>query len=225
MEHWDIVEQTIIHRTARPYTRQRKSSWPSARTSAERGIASCQAAMGLFGGHHSEKQKETLPVRETKIRLPSNDGPARSKSNGTSEITRSGTVLSKDLARRPTQKSTFSSKPTLTRIPSVQTRYMDMLLHLDNIPRLHNIMASAATWILLAGYVILPGTFTTLQDSKVVKNGGKGNVAEDVVVRAIRNAPLLWVGAIFCVIGAVGMISLWIRWRANYVWLINRIFL
>jgi hypothetical protein len=37
---------------------------------------------------------------------------------------------------------------------SVQTRYMTMLLGLDTIPRLHNILVSFFTWILLAGFVV-----------------------------------------------------------------------
>jgi hypothetical protein len=37
---------------------------------------------------------------------------------------------------------------------SVQTRYITMLLGLDTIPRLHNILSSFFTWILLAGFVV-----------------------------------------------------------------------
>jgi hypothetical protein len=125
--------------------------------------------------------------------------------------------------------STFSNgtneRPNLSRTPSVQTRYMDMLLSLDTIPRLHNIAASFFTWILLAGYVIFPGTFTTLQKSTKVQNAAKDDEGARILLRSIRNAPLLWVAGACCIIGAGGMILLWYRWRKNYVWIINKVFL
>lgn len=41
---------------------------------------------------------------------------------------------------------------------------MNMLLALDGIPRLDNLLASFFTWILLAGFVLFPGTFTSLEN-------------------------------------------------------------
>lgn len=115
----------------------------------------------------------------------------------------------------------------LARVPSVQTRYMEMLLHLDKIPRLHNILASAFTWILLAGFLVVPGTFTTFKTSQVFKdanNTDKGGVADDII-HSIANIGLLWVSGFLALVGALGCFFLWFRWRQNYVWLINRIFL
>lgn len=117
-----------------------------------------------------------------------------------------------------------SSKPTLTRTSSIQTRYMEMLLSLDEIPRLHNMLASFLTWILLAGFIVFPGTFTSFQQSGVVKGDTKGAVAEKIL-GTVGNVPLLWVAGACCIIGGAGMIGLWWRWSNNYVWLINRIFL
>ena len=110
-------------------------------------------------------------------------------------------------------------------IPSVQTRYMSMLLHLDEIPRLDTILAGLFTWVLLAGYVVFPGTFTSLRNSKTVKNAGSNSNAEKTVVNTVQNVPLLWLAAICCIIGALGMCWLWWRWQENFIWLINRIFL
>lgn len=39
-----------------------------------------------------------------------------------------------------------------------------MLLELDNVPKLHNVLASLFTWILLAGYIVFPATFNRLQE-------------------------------------------------------------
>jgi hypothetical protein len=40
---------------------------------------------------------------------------------------------------------------------------MQMLLALDDIPMIYNLSASFFTWILLAGFILFPGTFTNLQ--------------------------------------------------------------
>ena len=114
-------------------------------------------------------------------------------------------------------------KPSLTRTTTAQTRYMDMLLGLDTIPRVHNLLASFFTWLLLAGFLVFPGTFTSLQQYESKNNSGPA--LEHQILHTVANAPLLWVAGACCLIGTVGMIGLWIRWRRNYVWLINRIFM
>lgn len=125
----------------------------------------------------------------------------------------------------------MTSKPQLTRVPSVQTRYMEMLLHLDEIPRVFNILASLFTWIILAGFLVVPGTFTTFKESEAFQkanNDGDGEGRDDVahaIVHSIENIGLLWLSGAFCVVGTLGCIWLWYRWNKNYVWLINRVFL
>lgn len=118
-------------------------------------------------------------------------------------------------------------RPYLARVPSVQTRYMEMLLHLDQIPRLHNILASLFTWILLAGFLIVPGTFTTFKKSDAYQNANESeeNEIAHAIISSIDNIGLLWVSGAFCLIGALGCLFLWYKWRRNYVWLLNRIFL
>lgn len=61
---------------------------------------------------------------------------------------------------------------------------MNMLLALDAVPRGHNVMASFFTWILLAGFVILPGTFNSLEQIQ----GGNG--LENLALHAVQNIPL-----------------------------------
>lgn len=68
----------------------------------------------------------------------------------------------------------------------MDTKYVNMLLALDSIPRLHNMMASFFTWILLAGFVLFPGTFTSLQNVQ-------GNVSNEVgkeILGAVTHIPL-----------------------------------
>ncbi|KAF7912280.1 uncharacterized protein EAF01_001301 [Botrytis porri] len=95
------------------------------------------------------------------------------------------------------------------------TNYINILLQLDRIPTIYNLLASIMTWILLAGYLILPLTFTSLQNSTAVAE--KTGKAGTVVLRAYWNLPLLWVAAIFCVIGASDMTWLWWMWKWNYI--------
>ncbi|KAL5321950.1 hypothetical protein ACEPPN_009915 [Leptodophora sp. 'Broadleaf-Isolate-01'] len=101
---------------------------------------------------------------------------------------------------------------------------MNMLLAMDTIPRLHNILASFFTWILLAGFVLFPGTFTSLQSLEDKPEVSSSETAS-AILKTVKNIPLLVIAGSCCGIGALGMIWLWMKWRANYVWLLNRIFL
>lgn len=130
----------------------------------------------------------------------------------------------------PSRSSTLVASPPLpsfnpaARGNSFQTRYMSMLLSLDKIPRLHNILASFFGWVLLAGFIVLPGTFTSLaklQNNDVVANTpGAADVLDTVA-----SLPLLVVAAACCGVGYAGNLWLSVRWRLNYVWLINRLYM
>jgi hypothetical protein len=66
----------------------------------------------------------------------------------------------------------------------MDTQYVNMLLALDDIPTLHNILAGFFNWILLAGFILFPGTFTSL------KNLGASGQAEQRLVHAVTSIPL-----------------------------------
>jgi hypothetical protein len=83
------------------------------------------------------------------------------------------------------------------------TRYMNMLLQLDTISIFHNILAAASTWLLLAGFVFLPGTFTSIANSHTLQTG-VGN-ARTTMVKAAQNLPLLGIAAVCCGVGLIGM--------------------
>ncbi|KKY36352.1 hypothetical protein UCDDA912_g03681 [Diaporthe ampelina] len=102
---------------------------------------------------------------------------------------------------------------------------MEMLLSLDKIPRLHNILASFFGWILLAGFIVFPGTFTSIRDLSDDPDLAENSPTASTVLGHVQNVPLLVVAAISCGIGAVGLLWLAFRWRSNYVWLLNRIYL
>lgn len=121
------------------------------------------------------------------------------------------------------KEALHEEEPPITPNPPLQTRYIDMLLQLDTIPRLHNILAGVFTWLLLAGYLVLPGTFTSIRNSRALSDGaGK---AGKVVVKAAQNLPLLWVAGFCCGIASFGMLFLCRIWYNNYIWMINRIIL
>ncbi|KAJ7088634.1 hypothetical protein C8R44DRAFT_751746 [Mycena epipterygia] len=146
-------------------------------------------------------------TRKTSVQLP----PAAAKSSHDTDRT---VYSSRSQARTPTRKG-------LQRADSQNTRYMNMLLALDGIPRLYNLLAAFFTWILLAGFVLLPGTFTSLKSAE----GNVQNENEKEVIQAIQHVPLFIIAFVCSGIGALGMIWLWWRWNKNYIWLNNRIFL
>ncbi|UKZ92345.1 uncharacterized protein TrAFT101_007305 [Trichoderma asperellum] len=111
---------------------------------------------------------------------------------------------------------------------SEHSRYVQMLLHQDDIPLLHNILAAVLVWLLLAGFLVFPGTFTSLQES-VERKGDDAHTLSDqaakFIVKSIKNIPLLVIAAAMCAISSFGMLFLAFRHAKNYVWLVNKLFL
>ncbi|KAL2801547.1 hypothetical protein BJX63DRAFT_417150 [Aspergillus granulosus] len=121
----------------------------------------------------------------------------------------------------PRRRSEADTKPEAI---TGHSRYIRMLLQVDHMPWIYNAMASVANWVLLSGYLVIPGTFTTLQKSQKVEQALVDNSAGKAILGSIQNPPLL---AIACVLFAVGaMLLAWLfwEWRENYIWIANRIF-
>jgi len=98
---------------------------------------------------------------------------------------------------------------------------MTMLLAMDTIPRWHNLLSSFFTFILLAGFVIFPSTFTNISASEAIASA---HTATEIL-NSVKHVPLLVIAGVCCGIGAGGMIWLWWRWRENSVFLLNKLFL
>lgn len=152
---------------------------------------------------------------------------SRTSSNSS---TSSFATLANDTDRSPLPSAKNLPAPP----PGVPTsRYIHMLLSIDSIPKIYNLLAAFSTWILLAGYVLLPGTFTSLQNIPTpidpsdpeYNPNDPPNAVEVWILERVRNTPLLVIAAICSALGVIGMCGLWFRWRRNYVWIINRIFL
>ena len=72
------------------------------------------------------------------------------------------------------------------------TRYVNMLLALDDIPNYWNLLASFFTWILLAGFLLFPGTFTSWREEQA-EAAGAGGVSDQVkgaVLDVVSHVPL-----------------------------------
>lgn len=106
----------------------------------------------------------------------------------------------------------------------VQTQYVRMIVEADQVPWQYNVLASAAHWVLLAGYLVMPGTYTSLQKSDAVHNGLAQNEAGELILDTIQNPPLLVTACLFFTTGLAVMA--WLSWeyRNNYIWLVNRVF-
>lgn len=106
-----------------------------------------------------------------------------------------------------------------------ESGYVRMIVEADEIPWQDNILASTAHWILLAGYLVIPGTFTSLQKSNTIHNGLAENEAGEWILNTIQNPPLLATACILFVSGLAIMGWLFWEYRGNFIWLINRIFM
>ncbi|KAJ5639158.1 uncharacterized protein N7484_007020 [Penicillium longicatenatum] len=105
------------------------------------------------------------------------------------------------------------------------TRYVRMVVASDQVPWELNVLASAAHWILLAGYLVIPGTFTSLSKSSTVQSELGTTDAGEALLKTVQNPPILVIGCIFFVIGTGISLLLYRINRENYIWLINRLFL
>lgn len=105
--------------------------------------------------------------------------------------------------------------------PSLSSRYLDMLVKVDETPFIRNIFASLFTWLLLAGYIVFPGAFTSLSNANDLNKFG--NVGKAVLTDIQKS--LLWVAGVCCILSALGIGWLWRKCRANYVWLEYNLFL
>jgi hypothetical protein len=112
--------------------------------------------------------------------MPS-ESPQRSRSQtrvhpsgtpGTTATPHSAHKLKETLPSPPTPPRAANEIHRTTQRPALpanydgqtRTRYVNMLLALDDISPLFNILASFFTWILLAGFLLFPGTFASWEN-------------------------------------------------------------
>ena len=146
---------------------------------------------------HPQSQETQSNIPQDSIEPPSVPIQEKSQSNLQETQASSNVNKSRDSTERPkaqdqsqdrsaSNASKADTRPHLMHgTPSqMDTQYVNMLLALDDIPKLHNILAKFFNWILLAGFVLFPGTFTSLKNL-----GGSGQV-EQQLVNAVTSIPL-----------------------------------
>ncbi|WXC67575.1 hypothetical protein SNK03_013384 [Fusarium graminearum] len=99
--------------------------------------------------------------------------------------------------------------------------YDRMVVESHEVPLRWNFLASLSNWLLLAGFVVFPGTFTSIGRSGVLDRHEAGRLIQ----RAVRNVPLLYIGSFSCIIGIIGLGWAWWNVKNNWFWLVYRIFL
>ncbi|KFY67354.1 hypothetical protein V497_00467 [Pseudogymnoascus sp. VKM F-4516 (FW-969)] len=65
----------------------------------------------------------------------------------------------------PTNSPRFTSEDWILSTPRTKT-----LIELDKIPTRHNVLAVLFSWLLLGGYMVLPGTFPSLHNLETTIN-------------------------------------------------------
>lgn len=99
--------------------------------------------------------------------------------------------------------------------------YDRMVVESHEVPTRWNILATASNWLLLAGFIVFPGTFTSISRSGVLNRYQAGRIIQ----RAVRNVPLLYIAGFSCLIGILGIAWAWWNLKHNWFWLVYRIFL
>ncbi|KAF9044381.1 hypothetical protein BJ165DRAFT_1347319 [Panaeolus papilionaceus] len=107
----------------------------------------------------------------------------------------------------------------------MESEYVHMVLALDDISVFYNIMAAFFTWILLAGFVLFPGTFANLQSAAAQHNLPTNSPIVLAAVNSITTLPLFVVASACAGMGIIGMLWLTWRWHKNYIWVLNKIFI
>ncbi|CAG8112184.1 unnamed protein product [Penicillium nalgiovense] len=92
-----------------------------------------------------------------------------------------------------------------------ETTYARMFREEAQMDMCFSITVNAANWALLAGYLVIPGIFTSLQTSNQVERTLQTNEASRTVLHVIGIAALTW-------------LMHFPKLRGNFPWLINKVF-
>ncbi|KAH7890430.1 hypothetical protein F5I97DRAFT_1835366 [Phlebopus sp. FC_14] len=196
------ASRTSLHTGGTP-PRNHSTGPPGVPASSVRPSANPVGAQGISHSH-VRPHPSTTTVTTTHSHI---------KPNETHSSAHTPTPPAKDI-HRTTQRPIFPGNYN----GQTQTRYVNMLLALDDIPPLFNLLASFFTWILLAGFILFPGTFASWKNSPTTDT-------EQQIIGIVNNIPLYVIAWVCTAIGASGMIWLWWRWQNNYIWITNRVFI
>lgn len=123
-----------------------------------------------------------------------------------------------------------SSQQQHQRNASFQTRYMNMAMSTERIPRVHNILSNIFAWMILLAFILAPANFCGQvggdeDHHTAADDDDGGGVAQPPAYKPIPSIALLAVSCTIFGLGSLGMLWLALCWRRNYIWLMNRIYL
>ncbi len=150
-------------------------------------------------GHENQKEPEVSDDG------PADDPPKYSADSHTAKTKAAQTQTDHELQTGPTEYMKLSAQ-------ALSSRKRD------------GFRAAIFAWLTLAGYVVLPAAFTTIESSHDL---GK-NPAGKFLQTSIRNVDLIigsTLGIVLFVVGTVGTCRLWYLYRKRYLWLVNKLFL
>jgi hypothetical protein len=75
-----------------------------------------------------------------------------------------------------------------------------MLIQANQAQKRYDILAAFFAWITLAGYVVLPATFTSIRNTKDLEATAGGRHIQ----HAVQNIPILPLACVLCCIGLGG---------------------
>ena len=94
-----------------------------------------------------------------------------------------------------------------------------MLREMDqNISMHYFALSGFFSWLLLAGFLISPATFSSANYFEALDRSGS---VGKYMATAVRNVPVLYIATFACLISMIGLLWLWWKWRHNYLW-VNR---
>ena len=85
-----------------------------------------------------------------------------------------------------------------------------------------NVLASLFTWLLLAGFIVLPVTFASLRSSRAFNSLGEASKA---AFGAVQHIHYVWIALACFICGVIGLSWIWWENRKNYLWLTDCVFL
>ncbi|KAH6653485.1 hypothetical protein BKA67DRAFT_519734 [Truncatella angustata] len=99
--------------------------------------------------------------------------------------------------------------------------YIKMLIENDqSVDWYYAISPKVLNWTLLAGYIVLPSTFTTMNRSEAFNTMMEDN---ELVLKAFQNPPLLGLALFLFIVSLIGLTCIWWVWKCNYIWSLNNI--
>lgn len=107
---------------------------------------------------------------------------------------------------------------------------MNMAMSTQRIPRAHNILSNLFAWMMLLAFIIAPANFCAPPSSAGAgtvrsAHGSSSSSSTEEPYRSVPSVGLLAASCAMFGLGGLGMLWLALRWRRNFIWLMNRIYL